>query len=293
MSIPIKIAIQGGPASFHDTAARQLFGEAVEVLPCATFRQLCDSLQQQKADFAVMAIENLLVGSLLTNYSLLQEYDFQVWEELWLPIQQNLMALPGQQLQDITTVMSHPVALQQCAAFLTQHSELQPQESTDTADSAREIQEKQLYGVAAIASKLAAELYGLEILQANIADRADNSTRFLLLSRKPRAAVTAETSKVSLILQLPLTNGAFNAAINQLNQLQLHITLLQSLPMPLAHASHYVAVDLECTDENQTREAIEAIRPFVQNLKVLGRYPSSPHPLLVSQRKAALHFQQL
>jgi prephenate dehydratase len=145
----MKIAIQGGQASFHDMATRQYFtGRRVELLECQTFRQLCRRLLEKEADLAVMAIENSLVGSILPNYALLQEYPFFIIGETYLHIQQNLMALPGQSLADIQYIRSHPMALHQCSDFLESHPGIRVIETFDTAESAREIREKEMKGVA-------------------------------------------------------------------------------------------------------------------------------------------------
>ncbi|WP_242920572.1 prephenate dehydratase domain-containing protein [Pontibacter liquoris] len=289
MATPLTVAIQGGPASFHDSAAKKYFaGQQIDVLTCATFRQLCDTLQQGRADRAVMAIENLLAGRLLSNYALLQEYDFAILGELWLPIDQNLMALPGQELTATTKVLSHPVALQQCGGFLKQHAYLQPQETTDTADSAREIREKQLRGVAAIASRQAATLYGLQILQEDIADSSTNYTRFLLLgpAQHPQHE-DASATKASLILQLPLTDGALDALGQLLQTLPLTVSLLQPLPPARQQQTLSVALDLESAGSQELLAAIAAIRPLVHTLKLLGLYPKTQHPVPATPETSA------
>lgn len=277
MAQNLKIAIQGGPASFHDIAARQYFADAaVETLPCTSFRQLCDTLQQGHADYAVMAIENALAGSILTNYNLLEQFDLHVTGEMWLAIDQNLMALPGQKIQDLKDVLSHPVALVQCNQFFKQHPHLQPQTSHDTADSAREIKEQNLKGVGAIASRQAAQLYGLELLEENIADRKDNFTRFLILSREPQKQSMAD--KASLLLVLPLLNGSLGAIFNRLHTYEMHVSLVQSIPAPVVSASHHIAVDLLGASRAKLEETVAALRPLVQQLKVLGIYTSAIHP---------------
>lgn len=283
MATPITIAIQGGPASFHDAAARQLFAtDAVKMLSCSSFEQLCDVLQQGQADFAVMAIENLLAGSIRTNYTLLQQYDFSILEELWLPIDQNLIALPGQRIQDITSVRSHPVALLQCSAFLEQHPHLQAQETTDTADSARDIRGKQQYGVAAIAGRQAAQLYGLEILKEHIADQQANYTRFLLLTKaKHTAGKTASANKASLLLELPLAAGSLEAVMQELHTLHIHTSLIQSVP----GSSQHVAIDVEGADAEELQLMVKELRPLVQSLRVLGLYRRAANPLHPEQQE--------
>jgi prephenate dehydratase len=285
----LKIAIQGGPASFHEVAAQQYFTkDTVEPLACQSFQQLCDVLEQGEADYAVMAIENALAGSILTNYTLLQLHSFSVIGEQWLPIDQNIMALPGQKMEDITTVISHPVALLQCGDFLKRNPHIQPQESHDTADSAREIKEKQLKGVAAIASKQAARLYGMELLEEHIADRNDNYTRFLVLSRAPQHDASTPADKASLILQLPHANNSLGAVVNKLYTSRVNVSLIQSIPAPPHNTSHNVAIDIECADYARLMAAIEELTPLVQDLQLLGLYHKGLTPLLLEYSEKLL-----
>ncbi|MBF9255334.1 prephenate dehydratase [Pontibacter sp. 172403-2] len=292
MATKINIAIQGGPASFHDMAARQLFAahNAADILPCATFQQLCDALQSGQADFAVMAIENAVAGSIHTNYTLLQQHDFSILEELWLPVDQNLMALPGQRLQDITMVCSHPVALLQCVTFLQQYPHMQLQQMTDTADSARLIKEKQQYGVAAIASHMAAQLYGMEILRENIADQKGNYTRFLLLSRhKPADDEIAEANKATLLLDLPLADITLKAVKDKLHMHDMHISLVEPFPpAPLSVGGAHVAIDVEGAGSQELLDAIDELRPLVRQLQVLGLYRRARNPLQPAPKQHAL-----
>lgn len=285
MAKNIKIAIQGGPASFHDTAARTYFSQdTVETLACDSFVELCDALHEGKADYAVMAIVNALAGSILTNYSLLQHHSFHIIGEQWLAIDQNLIVLPGTKLEDIHTVSSHPVALLQCGRFLKHHPHMASQESSDTADSVRAIKENKAQGCAAIASRQAAILYNMEILEENIADRKDNYTRFLVLSREPKKIGLIPADKASLILQMPHVGNSFGAVINRLHLLNMHISQIQSIPAPPLNTSHNVAIDLEHQDLNQLLVAIEEIRPLVQDLQLLGLYRSGINPLELAHK---------
>lgn len=283
MAQEIKVAIQGGLASFHDMAARQYFvAEHVTTVPCMSFRQLCDALQTGSCNYALMAIENVVAGSILTNYSLLQQYSFSIIGELWLPIEQNFMVLPEQNLEDITTVLSHPVALLQCGSFFKQHPRLLPQEAEDTAESARQIKEKSLYGVAAIASRQAAELYGLTILESNIADLKENYTRFLVLSKEPGSEFK-KANKATVILELTLLNGAIGAVTGLLHKLKKNVPLIQSLPAPISSSTHFIAIDIVCHNCSQLQDTIELLRPHVKHLQVLGLYQQAND--LMEQKK--------
>ncbi len=151
----MKIAIQGGAASFHDMAAREHFTDSeIDFIHCRTFKQQCNKLANGHADFAVMAIENSLAVSILPNYGLLEKNSITITGEIYLQIQQHMMALPGQQLSDIESVRSHPMALHQCSDFLETHSQIRSVETHDTAESAGDIHEKNLQGVAAMPAAL-------------------------------------------------------------------------------------------------------------------------------------------
>jgi prephenate dehydratase len=165
----IKIAIQGGFGAFHEIAATHYFNnDNIEIYPRNTFKDLMKSLKQRKADYGIMAIENSIAGSILPNYSLIKESDMHIVGEIYLRIKQNLVALHGQRIESIREVYSHPMAILQCQEFFDQFPGIKLIESIDTALSAREIQDKKLEGVAAIASNMAAEKYDLNILAEGI-----------------------------------------------------------------------------------------------------------------------------
>ncbi|GHA77636.1 prephenate dehydratase domain-containing protein [Pontibacter akesuensis] len=279
----IRIAIQGGPASFHDAAARQLHHDhLIETVPCTTFRSLSTALAGGAVDAAVMAIENTLAGSLLPNYSLLQEHHLHVTAEAWLPIDQNLMALPGQKLEDIRTVLSHPVALAQCSNFFLQHPHLQAQEAHDTADSAKAIQEQQLKGVAAIAGAAAAALYNLEVLEANVADSTNNFTRFLLLQRE-KTEIPATADKAILLFRKPLHTSTLTLLLSLLQKHQVEVKLLQTLPS--TDARGFLVMELEAADLLQLQEAIAQVKPLVEKMQVLGPLQKAALPTTANTRQ--------
>lgn len=280
----IKVAIQGGPASFHEVAAQQYFPECdVESVPCQSFRELCEALQQGEADQAVMAVENTLAGSILPNYNLLHQFNLFVTGELWLPIEQNLMALPGQQLQDLTKVVTHPMALNQCMEFLMQQPQLQLQESHDTADSAKEIREKGLQGVAAIASKQAAALYGLEMLAENIEDRRDNFTRFLVVNRE-QPQENSSFNKATLLLQVS-HDGSLADIFTQLSAHNIHTALIQTLPAISRSHSHYMVIELEGESSRNLQETIAVLAPLVEYQQLLGLYQKTMYPAQPNPKK--------
>ena len=171
-----KIAIQGYEGCFHHIAAIEYFGRDIAILPCDTFRQVASAVKQGQADMGLMAIENSIAGSIIPNYSILQDENLQVAGEVYLPIKQNLMVLPDVELEDIREVESHSMALLQCIDYLDQHP-WKLVESEDTALSARHIAQNGLRHTAAIASELAAEMFGLKIIAPEINTCKSNYTR--------------------------------------------------------------------------------------------------------------------
>ena len=178
------IAIQGYEGSFHQVAARNIFGKDIKVLPCANFRELVKLAEQKKLSAgAMMAIENSIAGSILPNYNLLLGSKLKVTGEVYLSISQNLLVNPGVRLEDIKEVHSHPMAILQCLDYLEEH-DFKLVESEDTALSAKMVHQHKSKHIAAIASKFAAQLYNLEVIAPDIHTLKNNITRFLIMVPK-------------------------------------------------------------------------------------------------------------
>ena len=180
----MKVAIQGIKGSFHDIVAKKYFGEDIELNECLSFVEIPELINNNTVDGAVMAIENSLAGSILPNYALIDEFDLKIQGEVHLPIHHHLMALENQKLSDIKEVWSHPMALLQCRKYFREHAHIKLVEESDTAEVAQRIQEQQLKGIAAIASKNAAQIYNLNIIETEIQTRKQNFTRFFMLKKK-------------------------------------------------------------------------------------------------------------
>ncbi|HWZ34767.1 MAG TPA: prephenate dehydratase domain-containing protein, partial [Mucilaginibacter sp.] len=178
-----RVAIQGIRASFHEEAAFKYFGENIQTIECNSFKQTFDALENNEADYVVMAIENSIAGSILPNYSLLLNYNFPVIGEIYLPIQLHLMALPGVSFDQIKYVTSHPIAIRQCIDFFDEYPHLKIVESSDTAACAKRIHDEKLTDTVAIANNLAAKLYELDIIERRIESNKKNFTRFLILTK--------------------------------------------------------------------------------------------------------------
>ena len=267
----MKIAIQGGRASFHDFAARDFFGEDIEVLQCKTFKRLCEAVKNEEVDYAVMAIENSIAGSILPNYNLIHDYDLFIVGEYRERIKLQLMALPGQKLQDLTKVMSHYMALLQCKDFLNEQEQLEVKEFYDTADSAKEIKEKNLLGVAAIAGGMAAEIYGMEILADDIETIKQNYTRFLVLSAK-KEWIADDPDKATISFELSHKVGSLALILKELEDHNINMTKIQSLPVIGKPDEYRFYVDCMWDDIEEYIQCLEDIQELTHNLLVLGEY---------------------
>ncbi len=267
---PLNIAIQGITASFHEAAAHKYFGTGIQTIHCLTFRNLCDKLKNQEADYAVMAIENAIAGSILPNYFLLQEYHFTIVGETYLPIQMHLMALPGVTMEEITTIESHPMALRQCTEYLRSWDQIQLRESDDTALSASKISELQLRDTAAIAGEFAADRFGLQILHRNIETHRKNYTRFLILSKKNK--LIENSNKASLYFQVQNEVGSLVDALTIFQKNHINLSKIQSIPIIGRPSEYTMHVDVEWEHRTHYDQAMQQLLRQVQNLNVLGEY---------------------
>lgn len=265
-----KIAIQGIAASFHEVAAFNYFGDAIETVECLSFHDLCEALKTGRADNAVMAIENSIAGSILPNYFLLQEYHFNIIGEIYLPIHMHLLALPGTKLEQIKTIESHPMAIRQCNDFLYRLNGVEIRESDDTALSARRVAEKRLKGVAAIANEFAARRFKLEIVEKRIETHKKNFTRFLILSRSNGSP--ADSNKASISFEVANEVGSLAEALMTFKTNSINLTKIQSIPVVGKPSEYSIHVDLEWKSRKKYDTAMKTVMRQVRNLNVLGEY---------------------
>lgn len=271
-----RVAIQGGAGSFHEIAAREYFpGEELEIVPCTTFRDLFVESAKDPDLVCIMAIENTIAGSLLQNHDLLKMHDLQIGGEHKLRVSHSLAAFPGRSLQDITEVMSHPIALMQCERFLDTLPDVKIVEHEDTALAAKDIKEKNLVNSAAICSTLAAEMYGLEVLAESIETNRRNFTRFLILGKGDvLAEITKDNNinKSSLVFILPHNEGSLSKVLSVLSFYDINLTRIQSLPIIGREWEYQFYIDLTFTDYHRYKQSVDAILPLISGLKVLGEY---------------------
>lgn len=271
-----RVTIQGIAGCYHDAAAHEFFGdEEIETIPCDTFPSMFDTLRGDPSLFATLAIENTIAGSLLQNHELLRKSNMTIIGEQKMHISHVLAALPGQSIESLTEVNSHPMALMQCENFLLHHPNMKMVEKNDTAGSACEIAEKQLMGHAAICGKYAAQLYGLEVLAEDIQTIKRNFTRFLILA-DPMAEQTLnplhKKNKASLVFALPHEQGSLAQVLAIFSFYGMNLTKIQSLPILGREWEYRFYINLTFDDYTRYRQSVDAVRPLISDFKILGEY---------------------
>ena len=269
-----KIAIQGGYGAFHEIAANGYFrDEEIEIVPRNTFSDLFQALQAGQVDYGITAIENSLAGSILPNYNLILQSNMKVIGEIYLRIQQNLVALPGQKLSDIKEVFSHPMAILQCQRFFDNHPDITLIDSIDTALSAKKISDENLTGTGSIASKLAAKKYKLEVIADGIETNKCNYTRFLILEDKNGSGFSdREVNKAAISFALDHKIGGLSKILSILSFYDINLSKIQSMPIIGREGEYQFYIDVEFDNYLRYYQSIEAIRPFTSQLTILGEF---------------------
>lgn len=268
-----KVAFQGEIGAFSEDAAIKLFGSDAEVLPCLRVRNVFELVAQDAARFGVVPLENSQAGSINETYDLLLAYPLKIYAEVILRVSHCLMALPGQKLADITTIYSHTQALAQCEEFLSKLGvEIVP--CYDTAGSAKMVKERKPKGCAAIASKRAADIYGLEILASGIETSANNYTKFVAISKQK--AKPTQRNKTSLVFAAEHKPGSLYRILGIFATRNINLTKLESRPSRVRPWEYVFYADfeghLEAEIHQQAMKELERETTFV---KVLGSYPQA------------------
>ncbi|WP_430410052.1 prephenate dehydratase [Kordia sp.] len=266
------IAIQGIQGSNHHKVAQAYFGNDVQLDECLSFDTLVNSLLQGKCTYAIMALENTIAGSIIPNYALIDANNIHINGEYYLNIHHHLMALPNQTIEDITEVCSHPMALLQCKEFFKRHPHIKLVEDVDTAAVARKIQKKQLKGIAAIATKTAAELFKLDILSGEIQTIKTNATRFVILQKEKPTNGIDQIDKASIRFELDHKRGSLAAVLNVMSDCKLNLTKIQSLPIIETPWKYAFFVDVTFESYENYVKAISILEIMTTSLKVLGTY---------------------
>ena len=281
MSQKLRVAIQGEKGCYHELAAREFFKDReIEIVPCKTFQTEFDAFAADSQLVGMMAIENTIAGNILTNHELLRKSQMQVVGEQRLHISHVLCALPGQTIEDILEVNSHPIALLQCQVFLENTlPNAKIVEMDDTAGSAEYIMKHQLKGHAAICSEFAAKMYGMEILAYGIETNKRNFTRFLVLQDKYTDLATpdrAVINKASLEFCVRHQQGSLTKVLTILSFYDMNLTKIQSMPIIGREWEYRFFVDLTFADYMQYKKALDAIMPFATDFQILGEYAEKP-----------------
>lgn len=271
----LQIAIQGIKGSNHHQVVREYFGDDTALLECFTFHELVDQLLQGKADKGVMAIENSIAGSIIPNYALVYQNNLHIIGEHYLNIHHHLMCLPGQTLDDIKEVRSHPMALLQCREYLKTQKHIKMVEDFDTADTARQIQENKWNGIAAIAPAVAADLYGLEILASDIQTIKNNATRFIVIKTKNKVLPEEEINKASVRFITDHKRGSLATVLNVMSDCNLNLTKIQSLPIIETPWKYAFFVDVTFDKYQHFSKAKSLLQIMSEDFKVLGEYKNA------------------
>jgi prephenate dehydratase len=273
------VAFQGEPGAFSQQAIRQFLGERAGILPCQRFEQVFRALDTDQAQAAAIPIENTLHGSVHENYDHLLHFDFEIVAETSVRIVHNLIALPGTSFKTVRRVFSHPVAINQCLDFFRDNPQVEREPFYDTAGSVKMIVEQQLRDAAAIASALAAELYGAKVLRRSIEDDRRNFTRFFLLRKKgtPRpklASTLSRENKTSLVFTTRNIPGALFRALSAFALRDLNMTKIESRPLRGKPWEYLFYLDLigDVSDE-RLQKAIGHLEEVADFFRVLGSYP--------------------
>ena len=273
----LKVTIQGVEGCFHDAAAREYFqNREIETVPFETFPEMFEALDTDASLVGIVAIENTIAGSLLQNHELLRQHNLRIIGEHKKRISHVLAALPGEKIDGLREVNSHPMALMQCEVFLRKHPNLKMIESFDTAGSAKEISEKRMEGHAAVCGEYAANLYGLNILEKGIETNKRNFTRFLIVTNSLLAAEIgpeeSEINKSSIVFTLPHIGGALSKVLTILSFYDINLSKIQSMPIVGREWEYRFYADLTFKSFVRYHQAIDAVRPLTNDLVIMGEY---------------------
>ena len=268
----LRIAIQGIQGSFHHQVAHQYFGKSIQLHECSSFREVVASLKSNQSDKAVMAIENSIAGAILPNYALIDKNELHIIGEVYLDIDMNLMVYPNQKMEDITEVHSHPIALLQCADFFNEYPHVKLVESSDTAITAKRIQDGSVKNIGALASPVAAKTYDLEIIAKSVHTVKSNKTRFVILKNSNKEISKELINKASIKFELEDNPGALATVLNVLNNSKLNLTKIQSLPVIETPFTYAFFVDVVFEKHKHFEKAIKILQLMTTHFKVLGQY---------------------
>lgn len=268
----LTVAFQGERGAYSEIAARRFFREKLHLLPCESFDLVFRSVESGKADSGVIPIENSLAGSIHQNYDLLLKHRLQIVGELNLRVVHNLIANSGASLSSIRRIFSHPQALMQCQNTTARFRKAKIIPAYDTAGSVKKIKDEKLLDAAAIASDLAAQLYGMKILKRKIQDNPENFTRFLVLQKK--TVPPANANKTSIVFSVKNVPGALFRCLSVFALRDIDLYKIESRPLYGKPWEYFFYIDFAGSlKDRNCRNAVAHLGEIASFLKILGCYP--------------------
>lgn len=268
-----KIAIQGIKGSNHYKALTELFNEKeVDALECTTFQRLISAVVTGESEKAVMAIENSIAGSILPNYRLILDHQLQITAEYYLNISHNLVALPGQDLEDLVEVKSHQMALHQCSNFFSNQFHINLIEDVDTALPAQIIAQQQIFGVGALVPKGTAELFNLKVIAEDVQNNSLNETRFVVIEKQENTH--PEVDKATIQFEIAHESGSLAKVLNKMAERELNLSKIQSIPIPYDIWRYAFIVDVSFSNPIHFQKAFSEISKISINPTCVGQYKS-------------------
>jgi arogenate/prephenate dehydratase len=275
----VRLAYQGEPGAYSEAAALQFGGADAETLPCKTFDEVFEAVVKKKATHGVVPLENSIGGTIHRNYDLLLEHELSITGEVELDVVHCLQAMPGTRLADVKIVYSHPQALAQCERYLKDLGAT-VEAVYDTAGGAKLVAEQKLSNAAALASRRAAEVFGLEVLQEAVQDYEYNITRFAIIGGTP----PADSNKTTIVFALPSTPGALFKALSVFALRDINLTKLESRPIRGRPWEYLFYVEIEARrDDLMCARAFTHLAEFAKWTRILGTYRGA-------ERRAATEF---
>ena len=266
-----RVVFQGVEGSYSQAAMQAYFGSDIKSCHVKTWHDAMEEVKEGRADYAVLPIENSTAGIVADIYDLLMEYDLAIAGEQVIRVEHVLLGLPGTSLKDIRTVVSHPQGLAQCREFLEAHPEWELEREANTAGAAKKVSEAGDRHVAAIASRQAGLLYGLDVLCTGICPNAANATRFIIVSGRRVHTPTAE--RVSICFELAHTTGSLYNMLSHIIYNGLNMTRIESRPIPGRTWEYRFFVDFEGNlKDSAVINALRGIRQEANMIRILGNY---------------------
>jgi len=267
-----RIAIQGITGSNHHKVVCDFISKQADIKACLSFNALVKAVISNDVHYGIMAIENSIAGSILPNYALISDHDLSITAEYYLDIKHNLVALKNQKLEDIKSVKSHQMAFLQCGDFLTKHPHLKLIEDTDTALPAKQIADQRKPFTAAIVPDGTAELFNLQVLKPHIQDNDLNSTRFVKIEKNFESKPNTYADKASLRFELEHQPGSLFKVLELLQQQDVNMTKIQSIPTPHSKWNYAFYIDMIFTPDVDMMDLVTSLKSITQHFKLLGIY---------------------